>query len=91
MSVPDPDSLSWIAKIGGGLAVVIAPVAWVGKQLNLKADKKEVAATFEKVNEELVLQRSYIAKMFDQVRENEQRAQDRHSDILKAVYSRMEK
>ena len=91
MSVPDPDSFSWIAKIGAGFAVLIAPVVWVGRQLNMKADKHEVSETFKKMNDELVLQRGYVAKLFDQVRENEQRAQDRHEKVMQAVYSRMEK
>ena len=91
MSVPDPDSLGWLAKIGTGLAVIVSPVIWVHKQLGSKANKKDVEETFKKVNDELVIQRGYVAKLFDQVRENEQRAQDRHEKVIQAVYSRMEK
>lgn len=91
MSAPDPESLSWIGKIAAGFAAVSSPVIYFHRRLEKKADKIEVAASFKEVKDELDLQRGYIAKMFDQVRENEQRAQDRHDDLMKAVYSRMEK
>jgi len=43
MSSPDPETLGLIAKIGGVLAAAAAPIVWVHRQLDSKADKTEVA------------------------------------------------
>lgn len=51
-------------------------------KLDKKADKHAVNNAIQTMNSELTLQRGHIAKLFDQARENEQRAQDRHERIM---------
>lgn len=92
MSAPDPEGISLIGKVAGTLVglgtVMVSPVLYVHKRLDRKADKSAVAAQFEAVQVELENQRHDVAKIFDQMRENEQRAQDRHEKVMEAVYSR---
>ena len=86
MSAPDPETFSWATRLLAPLGVVTAPVIWIHKRLDRKADKIDVAEKFQEVSEELQTQRGHIAKLFDQLRENEQRAQDRHEKVMEAVY-----
>ena len=89
MSTPDPDSISWLAKLGGMMVAVVTPVlgarTWVDRRLDRKADKLDVAESFREVREDLDNHGKYIAKMFDQMRENEQRAQDRHERVMERL------
>lgn len=50
-----------------------------------KADKEAVKNTFSDVKEEMAVQRGHIAKIFDVIRENEQRAQDRHERLMEKL------
>lgn len=43
MSAPDPESLSWIAKLMAPLGAVAAPVIWIHRRLDRKADREDVA------------------------------------------------
>ena len=43
MTVPDPDSIGWMAKVTGVVGAITAPVVWLNSRLNNKADKEEVA------------------------------------------------
>ena len=86
MSTPDPEGMSLLAKVAAAGAVVLAPVIGAWKyfdwRLDKKADKDMVIAAFEKVDAEMTIQRGNIGKLFDQNRENEQRAQDRHERLM---------
>lgn len=88
MSTPDPEGFSLLAKALAALAAIATPFAWGFKILNGKADKKEVAAQFKKVEDELERSRDVQGKIFDQVRENEQRASDRHERLLELIANR---
>ena len=92
MSAPDPDSLSLLEKLIGAAAAVALPVmgarTWLEKRFDRKADKSTVSSEFQEVRDEMTVQRGHIAKVFDQIRENEQRAQDRHERLLEAVHSK---
>jgi len=81
----DPESIGLIAKISGVIAAAAAPIVWVHKQLDKKADKVDLAAHIKAVQDEFGLHRNYFAKVFDQMRENEQRAQDRHERIMERM------
>ena len=78
----DPDSIGLIAKIGGALAAAAAPIVWVHRKLEKKADKVDLQEHMKDVKSEFMLHRTYFAKVFDQMRDNEQRAQDRHERIM---------
>ena len=54
-------------------------------RLDKKADKAQVGEDFAEVREEMKTQRATLAKVFDQVRENEQRAQDRHERLMERL------
>ena len=64
--------------------------AWkyIDSRLEKKADKQAVNNQFQRVENELTMQRGHIAKVFDQMRENEQRAQDRHERIMEHLTDR---
>ena len=76
------DTVGIIASAGGA---VFGVWKWLDSKFEKKADKQAVNNGFQNVNMELTLQRSHIAKIFDQMRENEQRAQDRAERILERL------
>ena len=82
----DPDSLSWVAKVAGGLAAVVVPVlgarSWVDRRFEKKADKEAVAEQFQTVTTELTIQRGHIAKVFDKLGEAEAKNEERHRELL---------
>lgn len=83
MATPDPEGVSLLAKVVAAGAAIIAPIGgaivWIE---NRYAHKHSVAGQFQAVTSELATQRGHIAKVFDQIRENEQRAQDRHERLM---------
>jgi ABC-type protease/lipase transport system fused ATPase/permease subunit len=89
MAAPDPESFGIVEKlIGAVLAIgtpVIAAHTWVNKRLDKKADKHAVNNEFQEVRAELAYQREAQAKMADQMRQNEQRAQDRHERLMERL------
>ena len=85
MATPDPNSLSFFGAIGAGLAVIVSPVLWIHRKLGEKADKHTVNNQFQEVKNELALQRQTQAKLFDQIRDSDQRAQDRHERLMEHV------
>lgn len=89
MATPNPEDMSLLAKVLGAAAAVITPIwggyKWVDGKLERKADKEDVNRSFEDLNDELATQRTNISKIFDQIRENEQRAQDRHERIMEKI------
>lgn len=54
-------------------------------RIDKKADKTSVDGDFSEVRNEMQTQRMTLAKVFDQIRENEQRAQDRHERLLERL------
>ena len=89
MSAPDPDSFSLLEKLIAAGSAIILPVlgvkAHLDKRFDKKADKTAVSGEFQEVREELAFQRDTQSKIFDQIRENEQRAQDRHERLLEKL------
>lgn len=88
MSTPDPEGIGLAAKVIGAIMAVGTPIAWLWAKLDKKADKHTVNTQFQAVNNELHILRSTQGKIFDQVRENEQRAQDRHDKLLEKLSGR---
>lgn len=86
MSAPDPDGMTLLAKVLAAGAAVITPLwgahKWMEGRLDKKADKEHVNKSFSDVTAELSNQRINIGKLFDQIRQNEQRAQDRHERLM---------
>jgi hypothetical protein len=90
MAAPDPDSLGLLEKLLGGLALVgtavVAPIwaarNWLDKRF---ATKHALRDAMLPLATEQAIQRQHIAKVFDQIRENEQRAQDRHERVLELL------
>ena len=79
----DPGFWKWlVGSIVGGGTAVFSYHKWIESKIAKKADKSEVDADFSSVHVELRTQRGTLAKVFDQIRENEQRAQDRHERLM---------
>lgn len=83
MSAPDPtfwqDAAKWLAGL------LVLPITYVWKKTNdalPKSDFKEFCDRFDKHIEN---DRDIQAKLFDQIRENDQRAQDRHERIMERL------
>jgi hypothetical protein len=82
MSAPDPESLGLIEK-GVGIAVALLGATWGflkvwDKKLDkhtYRGDQQAIAAKFE-------VHRRDIAKIFDVLRAQEEKAEDRHRELL---------
>lgn len=89
MSAPDPEGMSLLAKVLAAAAAVLTPPwlfwKWLNDRLERKADKHSVANQFQVVTNELAMHKQTMGKLFDQIRENEQRAADRHSELLREI------
>lgn len=85
MSAPDPEGMTLLAKVLGAGAAVAVPIWGFLKLWDKKADKHAVANQLQEVKGELAVQRSSIGKLFDVIRENDQRAQDRHERLLERI------
>ena len=57
-------------------------------KLDKKADKHAVNNALQAINAEIALQRGNVGKLFDQARENEQRAQDRYERLMQHLQDR---
>jgi len=92
MSTPDPEELGLLAKVIAAGVAVIAPAwgawAWLDKRFDKKADKHTVTSQLQAINNELTHQRSTQAKLFDQIRDSDQRAQDRHERLMEKLAER---
>jgi len=82
---PDPEGFSLLTKVLAAGTAIVAPLYGFWKLLDRKANKKDVESEFGEVRAELQHQRGVIAKVFDHIRENEQRAQDRHERLMERL------
>ena len=85
MSTPDPEGMSLLAKVIAAGSAIVAPIwalhKWLDGRFDKKADKEAISA----IDDELETHRGYFAKVFDQMRDNEQRAQDRHERLMERL------
>jgi hypothetical protein len=81
LAVP-PENFGLIEKIIASTVAVVVPIwgarSWLERRFSKKADKEAVAEEFQEVH-------SNIGKVFDQIRQNEQRAQDRHERLMELI------
>lgn len=89
MATPDPEGFSLLSKVLAAATAIAVPLGTFYKlgssALAKKADKAEVDKQFSSLNAEMGLQRGNVGKLFDQIRENEQRAQDRHERLMEKI------
>lgn len=89
MASPDPEGFSLLAKVLGALAAIAVPLGgawkWLDGRFDKKVDKHSYRNDLARVETEQTLHRTYFSKIFDQMRENEQRAQDRHERLMERV------
>jgi len=88
VSAPDDTTaLQWLAE--KAWIVMSALLALVWKQANDKlADYKVMAKEAQdRMEAELAVQRSHIAKIFDKMEAHSQRAEDRHHELLTAIHT----
>ena len=60
----------------------------IEERLDKKADKDDVRLAIDHFNEEHRMTRSTMGKMFDQIRENENRSQERYENLINEIRSR---
>lgn len=79
----DPSFWKWLVSsiVSGGLAV-FSYHKWIDSKIAKKADRQEMTEAITAVRGELARLRDNDAKLFDQARESEQRAQDRHERLM---------
>lgn len=78
------DPSFWKLVAGGIVASVSA--AWGGlKYFDSRLDKKADKEALMQLEEDVTIVRSTQAKIFDQIRENEQRAQDRYERLMEKL------
>lgn len=79
----DPEGIGLLAKVLGAGAAVIAPVGalwlWIDNRF---AKKHAVNNAVNDLKLELGVQRGHIAKIFDQMREEEEKNEARHRELL---------
>ena len=89
MSAPDPEGMSLLAKVIAAGSAIVAPIwalhKWLDSRFDKKADKDVMKSAIGKLDGELETHRGYFAKVFDQMRDNEQRAQDRHERLMERL------
>lgn len=73
-----------VAAIGGSWGFW----KWLTGRLDKKADKLAVNDSLQGFSSEIGILRGTQAKIFDQIRENEQRAQDRHERLMDRISER---
>lgn len=92
MSAPDPEGMTMLGKIAVAAVAAFTPVAagwrWIESRFDKKADKDFVTGEFQKVHDELKIQRGHVGKIFDQIRESEQRAADRFERLMDRIAGR---
>jgi hypothetical protein len=89
MSAPDPEGMGLLAAVSAAAAAILAPAfgawAWIDRRF---AKKHSVADEFQTVWNEIATQRAHIGKIFDQMRDNEQKSEERHREILMHLLER---
>ena len=85
MSTSDPEGMSLLAKVIAAGVAVAAPIVWLWAKLDGKADKQTVKESFDRIDAELTLHRGHFDDVFNQIRESDQRAQDRHERIMERL------
>jgi hypothetical protein len=77
-----PENFGLVEKIIASTVAVVVPIwgarSWLERRFSKKADKEAVAEEFQEVH-------LNIGKVFDQIRQNEQRAQDRHERLMELI------
>lgn len=95
MSTPDPEGMSLLAKLLTAGIAILAPFAaawrYFDGRLEKKADKHAVNNTVQEMKNELAHQRTVQAKLFDQLREDNQRVTDRIERLETAGQERFDK
>lgn len=79
----DPEGMSLLAKVLAAAAAVLY-VPWKAWNFmdNRFAKKHQVADSFQTLTGELATQRQTLGEVFKQIRENDQRAVDRHLELM---------
>jgi hypothetical protein len=83
MPAPDPDfwkeAATWMA------GVLVLPIGYVWKKVNGALPKDDFKEFCTRFDEHCKNDRDVQAKLFDQARENEQRAQDRYERLMERL------
>jgi glutamate synthase domain-containing protein 3 len=83
--MPEFDLLTVLGGAGVLVSGVWGGFVYVNGRFDKKADKEHVDQEFGEVRTELKWQRENIAKLIDQIRNSDQRAQDRHEHLLERL------
>lgn len=86
MPSPDPEGIGLLAKVAGAAVAIVGPVwgvrTWLDRRFEKKADKTTVKASVDEIKLELGVQRGHIGKLFDVIRESDQKSEERHRELL---------
>lgn len=91
MSAPDPEGIGLLAKFLGACAAIGVPIGagWkYHKHLEEKLDRKADKETLEGIQGELSTQRQRIVEVFEQIRGNESKSEQRHRELLMHLLER---
>jgi hypothetical protein len=85
----DPGFWKWVAgSVLGAIGGLFGYHKYIEARIDKKADKHVVNNQLQEIKNEQAVQRGHIGKVFDQMRENEQRAQDRHERLMEKIAER---
>lgn len=82
----DPGFWKWaLGGVMGAVGGLFGYHKYMDARFDKKADKHAVNNQVQEVKAEQAVLRGHIGKVFDQIRENEQRAQDRHERLMEKI------
>lgn len=86
MAAPDPEGIGLLAKVIGAAVAIGVPVGgaykWLETRFDKKSDKGDVDKQFTALNAEMTIQRGNVGKIFDQIKESDRIAEQRHRELL---------
>jgi uncharacterized membrane protein YccC len=86
MAAPDPESLGLLGKVIAAGAAVVVPIwwarTWFERRMARKADKDAVEKIEGGIKDELTIHRGYFKDVFNQIRESDNKSEERHRELL---------
>jgi hypothetical protein len=86
MAAPDPESLGLLGKVIAAGAAVVVPIwgarTWFERRMARKADKEAVEKIEGGIKDELTIHRGYFKDVFNQIRESDNKSEERHRELL---------
>lgn len=81
----DPESYGVLAKVIAAGTAIAAPIGWLWAKLDGKLSKGDFKEFVDRFDDHVKRDQEIQGKLFDQMRDNEQRAQDRYERLMEKL------